>query len=234
MFISKFGLLSTFRRQYPSRLCARFLHGTGPIFNKMGITSEDIKIPMSDTINKETIHINDTNQFKKLLTQDSNFTVQQANCLINILSQCIQTGMVHVSKDLAKRERLIQLTYQQRVDFANLKEQLLKFDNNEFQRVHDDMDTIQTDFLHAKNRLRDKINTLNAGTKLDLSLEKGRIHEEISQFHIKVNEIDSKIEQEVSNMKVQINQVKTQVMQWLFGACTGTFALVLAYIRLLS
>lgn len=230
MFVNKLYLLHRARSLQPKRQLARFLHHNMPIHEEASTTILDTP----DTINKEPIHISDTNQFKKLLTQGELFTDRQADCLISVLSQCIQSGMVHVSKDLAKRERLIQLTYQQRVDFANLKEQLLKFDNNEFQRVHDNMDTIQTDFLQAKNRLKDEINKLDAGIKLDLSLEKGRIHEEVSQFNIKLNEIDSKIEQEVSNMKVQINQVKTQVMQWLFGVCTGTFALVLAYIRLLS
>jgi hypothetical protein len=93
---------------------------------------------------------------------------------------------------------------------------------------------VKNDLEKLRNKLREEITKTNAGFKLDLSLEKGRIREESSHHDLQIKEIDTKIEQEVTNMKMQIDSVKTQVMQWLIGVCTGTFALVLAYMRLLT
>ncbi|CCD25945.2 Fmp32p NDAI_0G01690 [Naumovozyma dairenensis CBS 421] len=182
----------------------------------------------------ETVHVSNTNNYKNILMEQGKFTHEQSSAIVNLMSDAIKGGVVHVSKDLAKRERLTQLTYQQRVDFAKLKDQLLSADRNEFHNIQNEYERIKNDLEKLRNKLKEEITKANAGFKLDLSLEKGRIREESSHHNLQIKEIDSRIDQEVSNMKMQIDSVKTQVMQWLIGVCTGTFALVLAYIRLLS
>ncbi|KAK5773758.1 Fmp32p PWA37_005047 [Arxiozyma heterogenica] len=179
-------------------------------------------------------HINNSNHYKELLMREGDFTEKQASKILDIIRDAIQSGVVHVSKDLAKRERLIQLTYQQRVDFAKLRDQLLTSDRNEFHNVENEYERVRSDLEKMRSKLKEEITKVNAGFKLDLSLEKGRIREESSHHDLQIKEIDTRIDHEVSNMKTQIDSVKTQVMQWLIGVCTGTFALVLAYIRLLS
>lgn len=185
----------------------------------------------SDT---DPAHINNSNNYKELLMKEGIFTEEQASKIIAIIRDTIQSGVVHVSKDLAKRERLIQLTYQQRVDFAKLRDQLLTSDRNEFHNIENEYERLRSDLEKMRSKLREEITKVNAGFKLDLSLEKGRIREESSHHDLQIKEIDTRIDHEVANMKTQIDSVKTQVMQWLIGVCTGTFALVLAYIRLLS
>ena len=179
-------------------------------------------------------HIKNSNHYKELLMREGKFTEEQASKILDIIRDAIQSGVVDVSKDLAKRERLIQLTYQQRVDFAKLRDQLLTSDRNEFHNVENEYERVRSDLEKMGSKLKEEITKVNAGFKLDLSLEKGRIREESSHHDLQIKEIDTRIDHEVSNMKTQIDSVKTQVMQWLIGVCTGTFALVLAYIRLLS
>lgn len=182
----------------------------------------------------EPAHIKDANHYKELLMKEGLFSEEKASQIIDILRDTIQSGVVHVSKDLAKRERLIQLTYQQRVDFAKLRDQLLSSDRNEFHNIQNEYERVRSDLEKMRSKLKEEITKANAGFKLDLSLEKGRIREESSHHDLQIKEIDTRIDHEVANMKMQIDSVKTQVMQWLIGVCTGTFALVLAYIRLLS
>ncbi|CCE90920.1 Fmp32p TDEL_0C00310 [Torulaspora delbrueckii] len=182
----------------------------------------------------ETVHIQHTNNYKKLLMEKGNFTEEQSNAIVGLMSDAIKGGIAHVSQDLAKRERLTQLTYQQRVDFTKLRDQLLSADRSEFHNIQNEYERVRNDLDKLRNKLREEITKANAGFKLDLSLEKGRIREESSHHDVQIKEIDTRIDQEVTNIKMQIESVKTQVMQWLIGVCTGTFALVLAYVRLLS
>ncbi|AET37754.1 Fmp32p Ecym_1534 [Eremothecium cymbalariae DBVPG len=182
----------------------------------------------------ETVHIRNTNRFRQLLMEKGDFNTQQANAVVDIMSDALRGGVTHVSQDLASREKLTKLTYQQRVDFAKLKDQLLTADRSEIHLIHSEQERIRNDLEQLRNKLREEITKANAGFKLDLSLEKGRIREEARNHDLQIKEIDTRIDQEVSNMKMQIDSVKTQVMQWLIGVCTGTFALVLAYVRLLS
>lgn len=182
----------------------------------------------------KTAHIRDTNNFRRRLEEEGEFTPDQANVIVRIMTEALRGGVAHVLQDLASRERLTKLTYQQRVDFARLREQLLTADRSEFHNLQNEHERILKELETMKNKLREEITKANAGFKLDLSLEKGRIREESSHQDMLIKEIDTRIDQEVSNMKMQIDSVKTQVMQWLIGVCTGTFALVLAYVRLLT
>lgn len=182
----------------------------------------------------ETVHIQNTSRFRRLLMEKGNFNEEQASAVVNLMSDAIKGGISHVSQDLAKRERLTQLTYQQRVDFAKLRDQLLTADRSEFHNIQNEYERVRNDLDKLRNKLREEITKANAGFKLDLSLEKGRIREESSHHDMQIKDIDTRIDQEVTNMRMQIDSVKTQVMQWLIGVCTGTFALVLAYVRLLS
>lgn len=111
---------------------------------------------------------------------------------------------------------------------------MLTADRSEIHNLQNEHERIRKDLETMRNKLREEITKANAGFKLDLSLEKGRIREESSHHDMQIKEIDTRIDQEVTNMKMQIDSVKTQVMQWLIGVCTGTFALVLAYVRLLT
>ena len=182
----------------------------------------------------ETTHIRNTNMYKQLLMERGKFNSEQANTIVNLMSDAMKGGINHVAQDLAKREKLTQLTYQQRVDFAKLRDQLLTADRSEFHNIESEHERIRSDLEKLRSKLKEEITKANAGFKLDLSLEKGRIREENGYQDLQIKDIDTRIDQEVVNMKIQIDSVKTQVMQWLFGVCTGTFALVLAYVRLLS
>lgn len=184
--------------------------------------------------NMDTVHIKDTNHFKQRLVDEGEFSEEQSNVIVNIMIDALRGGVAHVSQDLASREKLTKLTYQQRVDFSKLREQLLTADRSEIHNLQNEHERIRKDLETMRNKLREEITKANAGFKLDLSLEKGRIREESSHHDMQIKEIDTRIDQEVTNMKMQIDSVKTQVMQWLIGVCTGTFALVLAYVRLLT
>lgn len=184
--------------------------------------------------NFETVHIQNTNRYKQLLIEKGKFEESQANEIVHLMSDALRGGISHISQDLAKRERLTQLTYQQRVDFAKLRDQLLTADRSEFHNLQNEYERVRKDLDKQKNKVKEEITKANASFKLDLSLEKGRIREESSHHDMQIKEIDTKIDREVTNMRMQIDSVKTQVMQWLIGVCTGTFALVLAYVRLLS
>lgn len=153
---------------------------------------------------------------------------------MRIVSNALNEGISSISSTLVTKETLSKMTYQQKVDFTKLRGELQSLDTSEFDTVQKDMERLRSELDRLKTKIREEITKSNAGVRLDLNLEKGRIREEGSQHELNINEIDTRIDQEVTNMKMQIDAVKTQVMQWLIGVCTGTFALVLAYVRLLS
>lgn len=104
-------------------------------------------------------------------------------------------------------------------------------DKAEFTTLTKEQEKLKTDLTNLKNRLKEEITKNQAGVRLDLNLEKGRIREESSIHELKIEDTYTRIDEEIANMQMQIKSVKTQVMQWLIGVSSGTFALMLAFIR---
>lgn len=175
----------------------------------------------------------DTHLFVSKLTSNG-FTKEQSETALNIILASINQSYDIFGSNLVTKEELSKLSYQQKVDFAKLRGELQSIDRSDFNKIKNEHEYLKNDLEKLRIRLKEEINKSLLSVRLDLNLEKARIREESSIHDSKIIETDTKIDQEISNMKSQIDSVKTQVMQWLIGVCTGTFALVLAYVRLMT
>ncbi|VEU22588.1 DEKNAAC103512 [Brettanomyces naardenensis] len=175
----------------------------------------------------------DTHGFVAQLVKEG-FTEKEAQSAVKIVSKSINDGIQRYASSLVTKETLNKLSYQQKVDFAKLKGELQMIDKSEFNSLRNEQERLRNDIEKMSTKFKEEINKSLSSVRLDLSLEKGRIREESSIYDLKIKETDTRINQEIYNLKVQIDSVKTTVMQWLFGVCTGTFAMVLAYVRLVS
>lgn len=85
-----------------------------------------------------------------------------------------------------------------------------------------------SDVEKLKQRLREEITRTQAGVRLDLNLEKGRIRDESSQQELKIKEVDTRIESEIAGLRTQIEQAKFSILQYLVGVATGSGALLVS------
>lgn len=69
-------------------------------------------------------------------------------------------------------------------------------------------DRLVTDIEKLKQRLREEISRTQAGVRLDLNLEKGRMREQSSGQELKIKEVDTRIEQEIAALRTQIQSSK--------------------------
>ena len=81
------------------------------------------------------------------------------------------------------------------------------------------------DVEKLKQRLREEITRTQAGVRLDLNLEKGRIRDENSQQELKIREVDTRIESEIAGLRTQIEQSKITLVQYAIGLFTGIGAM---------
>ncbi|CAN3364106.1 hypothetical protein DICA4_E15390 [Diutina catenulata] len=173
----------------------------------------------------------DTKKFVQQLEESGGFSAEQAEAAVNIVNRAINDGISSITRNLVTKETMSSTAYQQKVDFAKLKGELQTMDKGEYTSLLKEQERLRTDLTNLKNRLKEEITKQQAGVRLDLNLEKGRIREESSIHEAKIEDTTTRIDEEIANMQMQIKSVKTQVMQWLIGVSSGTFALLLAFIR---
>jgi hypothetical protein len=94
------------------------------------------------------------------------------------------------------------------VDFAQVKSELQLMEKNDLAMIKAENDRLWADIEKLKQRLREEITRTQAGVRLDLNLEKGRMREESSAQQLKIKEVDTRIEQEIAALRTSIQQSK--------------------------
>lgn len=202
------------------------------------------------TPSRQRDHHFDTLRFVQRLKGEG-FTEEQAAAMMKVLNDVIQErcapplpcisrilslttrSIQNLTRTMVLREDAAKATYTQKVDFAQLRSELLSADSTESNTTRAAHERLNNEIAKLSSRLRDEIGRTQASVRLDLNLEKGRIREEAVGQELKIKETETKIEQEVATLREKLEQVKFQTLQWLMGVCTGFAALLLGAWRLL-
>lgn len=182
---------------------------------------------------KRFLHQFDTRKFAVQLEREG-FTPAQADAILKSLASVLNDTSTNLNSNLVSKDEFLQRVYQQKVDFTKLKSELQNLGKSDVARVTEEHERIMTDIEKTRQHFKETVAKERANVRLDLNLEKGRVREESAGHELKIQEMNARIDQELSNFRTQAEGTKVQVLQWLIGVCTGTFALVLAYIRLLT
>lgn len=81
-------------------------------------------------------------------------------------------------------------------------------ERNDLAMIKAENDRLVTDIEKLRQRLREEITRTQAGVRLDLNLEKGRMREESSGQELKITEVDTRIEQEIASLRTAIQASK--------------------------
>lgn len=90
-------------------------------------------------------------------------------------------------------------------------------EKNDLAMIKAENDRLVNDIEKLKQRLREEITRTQAGVRLDLNLEKGRLREESSGQELKIKEVDTRIEQEIAGLRtaIQASKVCSPCLQWI-------------------
>jgi len=147
--------------------------------------------------------------------KEEGFNDEQAVALMKILGDVVEESISNLTRTMVVREDQEKATYEQKVDFAKLRSELLSADSTESTLTRASHERLTNDLAKLNSRLRDEIQRTQASVRLDLNLEKGRIREEANTQDLKIKEVETRIEQETAALRERLEQVKFSTLQWL-------------------
>ncbi|PFH45748.1 hypothetical protein AMATHDRAFT_158001 [Amanita thiersii Skay4041] len=172
----------------------------------------------------------DTHQFVQRLEREG-LNRAQAEGIMSAMAEVIDESVRNMTSNMVTKAEQEKLQYTQEVDFSQIKSELQLMEKNDLAMLKAENDRLMTDIEKLKQRLREEVTRTQAGVRLDLNLEKGRMREESSRQEIKIKEVDTKIEQEIAGLRTTIQASKATTLQYLVGFVTGCSALLMAYLR---
>jgi len=172
----------------------------------------------------------DTHHFVQRLEREG-LNRAQAEGIMSAMAEVIDESVRNMTSNMVTKADQEKHHYTQKVDFAQLKSELQLMEKNDLAMMKADNDRLVTDIEKLKQRLREEITRTQAGVRLDLNLEKGRMREESSGQELKIKEVDTRIEREIAELRTAIQASKATTLQYLVGFVTGCSALLMAYLR---
>ncbi|KAH7914618.1 DUF1640-domain-containing protein [Hygrophoropsis aurantiaca] len=172
----------------------------------------------------------DTHHFVQRLEREG-LNRAQAEGIMSAMAEVIDESIRNMTSNMVTKSDQDKHQYTQQVDFAQIKSELQLMEKNDLAMIKAENDRLVTDMEKLKQRLREEITRTQAGVRLDLNLEKGRMREESSGQELKIKEVDTRIEQEIANLRTAIQASKATTLQYLVGFVTGCSALLMAYLR---
>ncbi|KIY67603.1 mitochondrial protein [Cylindrobasidium torrendii FP15055 ss-10] len=173
----------------------------------------------------------DTHHFVQRLEREG-LNRAQAEGIMTALAEVIDESIRNMTTNMASKAAQEKQHYAQQVDFAQLKSELLLISKNDLAAMKGSHDALVTEVERLKAKLREEITRTQAGVRLDLNLERGRLREEHAKQGMKVRDVDTRIEQEISGLRTGIQQSKATVLQYLVATVTTCAAIMLGYVRL--
>ncbi|EAU90327.1 mitochondrial protein [Coprinopsis cinerea okayama7 len=188
--------------------------------------------PISSTRGLNDFHF-DTHHFVQRLEREG-LNRAQAEGIMSAMAEVIDESIRNMTANMVTKAEQEKHQYTQQVDFAQMKSELQLMEKNDIAMIKAENDRLAADIEKLKQRLREEIMRTQAGVRLDLNLEKGRMREESSGQELKIKEVDTRIEQEIAGLRTSIQSSKAVTLQYLVGFVTGGAALLMAYLRFRS
>ncbi|KAI1302809.1 hypothetical protein EDD11_005504 [Mortierella claussenii] len=176
-------------------------------------------------------HHFDTHRFVEKLEREG-FSRQQSEAIMNALDEVVSESMNNLTKNMVTKADQDKTVYTYKVDFAALKSELQMLEKNDFSLTNTNNERLVSEIEKLRQRLREEVARTQAGVRLDLNLEKGRIRDEAATQELKVRATEERIEQEIAALRTQMETIKLQTLQYMIGTITGAGALILAYLRM--
>ncbi|KAI8360771.1 hypothetical protein BD560DRAFT_182936 [Blakeslea trispora] len=171
----------------------------------------------------------DAERFARLL-EGEGFSSTQAKTVIRALDDVVDESTFNVTNDLVSKADQEKTITRYKEDFTKLKQEIQQMERRDVEEVKSANERLKAEIEKLKRTLREELTRSQAGVRLDLNLDKGRIRDETIEQHNRLQQTDAKIESEIQALKRQMESIKLQILQYMIGTITGAGTLVLGNI----
>ncbi|KAL9537776.1 hypothetical protein MBANPS3_011475 [Mucor bainieri] len=172
----------------------------------------------------------DAERFARLLEREG-FSAAQARTVIHALDDVVDESTTNVTNDLVSKADQEKTITRYKEDFSRLKQDIQQMERRDVEEVKTANERLKAEIEKLKKTLREELVRSQAGVRLDLNLDKGRIRDETIEQHNRLQQTDDKIENEIQALKRQMEGIKLQILQYMIGTISGAGTLVLGYIH---
>lgn len=127
------------------------------------------------------------------------------------------------------RDEQSQLIRDRDDDFGRLRNDIRSLEKKDFTILKNELQRITQEVVRTKDSVREDLNRVHGGARLDINLEKARIKDEIQELETLAAKAEEKIDGQISDLISRINKIKSNTRESLFRFVIGCIGVFVTY-----
>lgn len=115
-----------------------------------------------------------------------------------------------------------------------LRKDMVILEKSEFLMLKQENENLKAEVNLTTRVLKDELLKLRSGLALDMSLEKGRVKEEMSSQEQKVKDANNRIDTEIARVKMEMEAQKLDLIKYIVGSFLSVVTVFLGWWRFMK
>lgn len=158
---------------------------------------------------------------------------KQAEVITAAITEVLNDSLENVAQSFMSRPEMQKFEMTQEAKLAKFKSEVQSSQEHHFSLLKRETEKLENDMEKMRSELRNEIDKVTAGQRLDLNLERGRIRDELANQNSETTNLTNKLDREIHALRAHLEAGKYEVIKYCIGTLVSISAVGLAVIRIL-
>ncbi|KAK1410459.1 hypothetical protein QVD17_36996 [Tagetes erecta] len=158
---------------------------------------------------------------------------KQAEAIQSAITEVLNDSLENVAQSFVSKGEMQRIEMTQDGNLGRFKSQVHSSQENHFSSLQRETEKLRNDIEKMRSELRYEIDKVNAGQRLDLNLERGRIRDELANQNQETTNLTNKLDREIHALRALLEAAKYDVIKYCIGTLVSISAVGLAVLRIL-
>lgn len=157
----------------------------------------------------------------------------QAEAITAVITEVLNDSLENVAQSFVSKPEMQTSAMMQETALSKFKAEVQSSQDHHFSLLQHETEKLRTAIDKMQSELRYEIDKVTASQRLDLNLERGRIHEELADQNAETSTLTNKLDREIHTLKTQMEAGKYDVIKYCIGTIVSVTAVGLGLLRVL-
>lgn len=158
---------------------------------------------------------------------------KHAEAITTAMTEVLNDSLENVAESFVTKTDMQKSEMLQDANLAKFKSEVQNSQEHHFSMLQRETEKFKSDIDKIRSELRYEIDKVNAGQRLDLNLERGRIRDELANQNTETTNLNNKLDREIHVLRAQLEAGKYEVIKYCIGTLVSISAVGLAVLRIL-
>ncbi|KAL9254821.1 fmp32, mitochondrial-like protein [Drosera capensis] len=182
--------------------------------------------------NRKRLFIVDTLALVRSL-EKKGVPLKEAEAVTSVITQVVNDSLQNVASRYVSKADMQRMEIIQETNDAKLKSEVRSSQDQPFSLLQIEIENFHAEIEKLRSELKHEIDKVTAGLHLDLNVDRGRTHDELTNQKAETADLTNKLDREIHALRAEVQAAKYDVIKYCIGTLISVSAVGLAAARIL-